>query len=92
MKLPFKIQFEESAAAELRALPAAQQKTVDRRLAAAAALAALREHGPSDDWVEIAAGPVVLECRADGGRRTLTVVTAKRVKRARAGRPMPEVE
>jgi len=86
VKLPFRVQFEESASAELKTLAPAQQKTVDRRLAAAATLATMREHGPSDEWVEIAAGPVILECRADVARSTITVVTVRRVKQRGAGK------
>lgn len=84
MKVPFRVQFEESAANALKSLSQAQQKTVDRKLAAAADFAALREHNPSDDWVEIHAGPVVLECRSDAGRRLLTVVSARKSTRLRA--------
>lgn len=71
---PFRVEFEPSVAAELKRLTTAQQRSVDRKVAAAAQLASLREHPGGEEWLEITTGPVVLECRADDRRRVLTVV------------------
>lgn len=71
---PFRVEFEPAVLLELKRLTTAQQRTVDRKMAAAAQLASLREHPGGDEWMEISTGPVVLECRADDRRRVLHIV------------------